>query len=108
MRCRMACGVAARQVGYRRLPDISGKMLVGMVGYGYLHEVDPQRERGVAAAFFVAQRLTIVVANPHSAGDGGGEADEPCIVEVSGRAGFAPQRVMQRAGLRSRATRLYR
>jgi hypothetical protein len=28
-------------IGYRRRAYISGKMLVGMVGDGYLHEVDP-------------------------------------------------------------------
>src|SRR5580700_11041092 len=104
----MACGVTAGQVGDRRLPDISWEMLVGVVRYGYLHEIDPQRERGVAAAFFIAQRLTVVVAKPHPTGDGGGEANKPRIVEVAGGAGFAPQRVMQRSGIRSCATRLDR
>ena len=33
--------------------DISGKVLVGVVGNRHLHEVYPQRERRVAAAFFI-------------------------------------------------------
>ena len=108
MRSGVACRVTAGQVGYGRLSQVPGKMLVGVVGYGYLHEINPQRERCVAAALLISQRLTIIVANPHPAGDGGGESDEPCIVEVGGGTGFAPQRMMQRSGFRSRATRLYR
>jgi len=108
MGCGVACRMAARQVCYGRLAYVSGKMLVRVVGYGYLHEIDPQRKSCVATTFFIAQRLTIVVANPHSTGDGGREPDEPCIVKVTGGAGFAPERVMQRSSFGSCASRLYR
>jgi len=85
-----------RYIGCWQLAYVSGEVLVGMVGDGYLHEIHPQRKGGVAAALFLADRLTVVVANPDSAGDGGGEADEPGIVEVAGGSGFSSERMVQR------------
>jgi hypothetical protein len=34
-------GVGAGYIGWWQGPYISGKMLVGMVGYGYLHKINP-------------------------------------------------------------------
>ena len=98
-------GGALGHIGWRQRAYVSGKMLVGPVGDGYFHEIDPQRQGRVAAAFFIAQRLTVVVANPHPAGDRGRKADEPGIVEVSGGACLAPERMMQRRGVRGGTTR---
>jgi hypothetical protein len=43
-------------------------MLIRPVGDGYFHKIDPQRQGRVASAFFIAQRLPVVVANPNPAG----------------------------------------
>ena len=64
-----------------------------------LHDVDPDRERGLGAGLVVADRLLLIEADPDADRDVRIEADEPRVGVVVGRAGLAAERPVERGRL---------
>src|SRR5215472_15262430 len=67
------------------------------IGDGGAHEFHPDGQGGLCAGFLWPQRLLLVKAHPHPAGDAGRKTDEPRVSEIIGGPGLAGQRVVQLA-----------
>ena len=71
---------------------------LGVVVFGFLHEIRPDREGDPSAVGLVADSGGIIQSDPDAAGKIGIEADEPGVLEIIGGAGFSADRSFETVG----------